>query len=364
MARFLRAVLAFLPILSALLLPLFDASAGPVSLDPPEIQNLQTLLRTDPNAAAQFATIRNLADTALAAQPAPVEKVISEGHLATDPRKIQSTAALKDLPETEALAWSWVVTSDPRYLAGARTYLTAWAKVNQPDGDPINETKFEPMIVAYDLVRTGLQQPDRGLVEAWLRGKAAKLMAVKIRTNNWGCHTVKVVGLIGLTLNDADLTSWAVQNFKNMVEVDIRPDGSTADFHDRDALHYHLYAVEPLLSMARAEARQGTHLFDDAAPSGATLHAAVDFVIPFAEGTQTHIEFVHSKVKFDQQRAKDGEAEYAPHPWDPKTSIEMFSEAAWFLPKYGVLAAQIAGKPGQTYLNWQMVINAVSRKGN
>jgi hypothetical protein len=40
----------------------------------------------------------------------------------------------------------------------------------------------------------------------------------------------------------------------------------------------------------------------------------------------------------------------------------MFSEAAWFIPEYGTLAAELAGKPKEHFFNWRMVINAVSRK--
>jgi hypothetical protein len=36
-------------------------------------------------------------------------------------------------------------------------------------------------------------------------------------------------------------------------------------------------------------------------------------------------------------------------------------KAAWFRPAYGALAAKLAGQTGETFLNWQMVINAISR---
>jgi hypothetical protein len=352
-----RSIMAFLAMAAAF----SNACAGPVSLEPGEIQQLRTLVRADPAAAAQFNLIRASADRALVEQPAPIAHVVSEGHLATDPRKAQTIASLEDLPKTEALAWTWAVTGDSRYLAKAREFLVAWAKVNQPDGDPINETNFEAMIVAYDLTRGEMPQPDRALVEAWLRGKAEKLMAKPIANNNWGGHAAKTVGLIGLTLNDEKFTVWAVRKFKTLIEIEFHPDGSTTDFYERDALHYQLYAIKPLLALARAEARDGVSLFDYAAPSGATLQAGVDFVVPFAEGKKTHIEFVHSKVKFDRERAEDGESEYVPHPWDPQASVEIFCQAAWFQPEYGVLAAKIANHPGQTYFNWPMVVNAVSR---
>ncbi len=347
--------------LASCLVGLSSARGGPVSLDVSEIQQLRALLRADSNAAGEFVPVRALADRALVELPAPVEHVVSEGHLMSDPRKIQSVESLRDMPKMEALAWTWAVTGDGRYLARVDVFLTAWARVNRPDGDAINEAAFGPACVAYDIARGQMPQPDRQLVDAWLRGKAEKLMATPLRDNNWGGHAVKAVGLIGLTLDDAKAISWAAGNFEYLIRTEVHPDGSTTDFYQRDALHYQLGSIVPLLYFARAEARHRVNLFDYAAPSGATLHAAVEFVRPFAEGTKTHVEFAHSKVKFDLERAKDGEAEYMHHQWDPKASIEMFTRAAWFEPQYGVLVAKIAGKPGAPYIGWEMVLNAVSR---
>jgi hypothetical protein len=337
------------------------ACAGSVSLEPSELQQLRLLLRTDPNAAAQFAPLHTLADQAMVDQPAPIQKVVSEGHLASDPRKIQTVASLGDMNKTEALAWTWAVTGDRRYLARAEVFLTAWARVNQPDGDPINESAFRSMCVAYDLTRAAMSQADRQLVDAWLIGKAKKLLGKKQPENNWGGHAVEAVGLIGLTLGNQNAIDWAVDEFKHLMRNEFHANGSTTDFFQRDALHYQLGSVVPLLYFARAEARNGVDLFDYMSWSGAKLRTAVDYVRPFAEGKKVHIEFANSTVQFDRQRANDHELEYTNHLWEPQSAVGMFALAAWFRPEYGKLAAQIAGHPGALYVNWEMVLNAVSR---
>ncbi len=361
-----KAMLAYhrlgLAALAAGLLAIFHARAGVVSLDPQEIQQLRTLVRSDPAAAAVFESLRAAADRTLIEQPDPIQKVTSEGHLASDPRRIESRASLHDLSKMEALGWAWAVTGDSRYFDRLDLYLTAWARVNKPDGDPINESNFDSACVAYDLARGSMPPQDRQLVDAWLQGKADKLMGKNEPDNNWGAHAAKMVGLIGLTIQDPKAVDWAIHRFKHQIKVEFRANGATSDFYERDALFYHLYSITPLLELARAEARAGLNLFDYGAlgSATATLHAGVDFVAPFAEGAQTHIEFLHSASAFDHARAKDGEPAFIPHPWDPKSAVEMFVLAAWFQPKYGALAAQLEGMPGARYVNWDSVLNAVS----
>lgn len=337
--------------------------AGSVSLNKNEVLQLRALIAKDTGAAKQFKPIREMADRALLEQPNPIAHVVSEGHLAKDPEKIRSNAAMKDQDKTLCLAWAWAVTGDKRYAGQCRNFLLAWARTNQPDGNAINETKFEPMIMAYDLVRSDCSESDRLVIDDWLRKKAETLQKRRPGLGgNWYSHRLKIVGLIGFTLGDGSLIQTATVGFRKQIATALEPDGSSLGFHRRDAMHYHLYSIEPLLTLARAADRAGEHLFDYRAPNGASLHHSVDFVVPFAEGQKTHIEFANTRNSFDRKRAKNGETEYQPHLWNPKSSIQMFSEAAWFVPEYGALAARLAGKPKEKFLNWHMVINVVSRR--
>ena len=107
--------------------------------------------------------------------------------------------------------------------------------------------------------------------------------------------------------------------FAGEIAADLEADGASTDFHVRDAMHYHLTSMKPLLTLARAGERHGEHLFDYRGQNGASLHNAVDFVVPFADGSKTHMEFVNSKSNFDRERANNGEKEYQPHSWDPES---------------------------------------------
>ena len=43
---------------------------------------------------------------------------------------------------------------------------------------------------------------------------------------------------------------------KKQIAANLRPDGSSLDFHERDALHYHCYDLEPLLTLAIAASQR------------------------------------------------------------------------------------------------------------
>jgi Alginate lyase len=349
----------------AILLLANRSFAGPASLSGNEITALRSLIATNSEAAGAFDRVRQDANNALQDSPKPIEKIVSEGHLATDPRKVRTKAALPDMDKTLSLAWAWAVTGDQRYLKKGRDFIIAWAQINRPDGDAINETKFAPMIVGYDLLRAEFNEDDRKVADAWFRNKAETLMLrEKGFGGNWPCHRLQIAGLVGFTLNDQSLISQAIDGYRKQVAKDIGPNGACSDFYVRDSLHYQLYSVEPLLTLARACERYGEPLFDYHAPNHGSLHDAVDFVVPFAEGRKTHIEFAHSKSHFDTRRAQDGETEYAPHEWGPRASMWMFMSAAWFRPEYGTLASQLAEATGRKFWDWQMVINSVSHLPN
>ena len=337
--------------------------AGPVSLETNGVLRLRALVVDDPGAAAQFLLVRAAADQALGDTPDPVKAIFMEGHLEKDPKKMRSTAALKDRGKIEALGWAWAATGDERYGAQARRFLLAWAKVNQPDGNAINETFFEPMIVAYDLLRDTFSKADRQIVDDWLRNKAETLWKSTFSVGvggNWYSHRLKIVGLIGLIIGDDSMVQHVTEGYHKQIKAMIKPDGATTEFYVRDSINYHLYSIEPLLTLACAMERRGGKLFDYGDPEGVSLHNAVNFVVPFAEGQKHHIDFANSKSNADHWRAANGESHYAAHPWSPQSSIRMLTQAAWFVPEYGTLAAKVAGKPGQKFIDWRTVINAAA----
>lgn len=338
------------------------ALAGPASLTYAGVAELRELVANDPTAKHLFSKFQRVADGSLGLTPTPIAQVISEGRLAKDPEKIATGRAAQDLDRIEALGWAAVVTRDERYANKAKEFILAWARVNKADGNPINETRFEPVVEAYDLLREKFSPEEQKVVDAWLEEKARQLWAsTRHRDMNWQSQRLKMVGLIGLTLQDTKLWSTATEGFKAQILDNFEPSGASIDFTLRDAIHYHVYAVQPLVTLACAASQRGEDIFTYKAADGSTLRSAVDFVLPYAEGKKQHVEFANTRVLFDKKRAAAGETKYEPHVWDPKKSVDFFAEAGCLDKGYEKTALELAQKKGR-FATWRMVLNSAMRK--
>ena len=338
------------------------AHADAITLYEEEIPALRTLISNDARAQGQFNKLLELADATLPHAPSPIRTVISEGRLKADPDKVRTQKAMKDMQKAEALAWAAIILNDHRYASQAKRYIVAWAENNLSDGNPINETRFEPLVRAYDLMRKRLSKIEQRMIEDWLRAKAHALMNnQRGQTGNWQSHRIKMIGLIAAAIDDPVLWETSQSLFRQHMGRSFDSSGMSADFARRDALHYHLYAVHPLLTFACISTRLNMPVLAYMAPNGASLAGAVDFIIPYAVGQKTHIEFANSKNRFDRTRAEAGESEFSIHPWDPKQSIPIFAEAGCISDKYRSYIEQIAPEIHGGYANWRMVLNRAAQ---
>ncbi|MDR2208209.1 MAG: alginate lyase family protein [Azoarcus sp.] len=340
--------------------------AGPVSLDAAQVEPLRRLVATDPEATAQFNSLRKTADAALKATPQPIPVLISEGKLASDPDKKKTLIALKDMPKAYSLAWAWLIDKNDQYSEKGIEFIKAWAQTNRPDGDPINETNLERLIVAYDILRPQFTPEDQTAIDNWLRDRAIKLWNdPRVHTGNWQSHRLKIVGMIATVVNDEALWNNVVEGFKQQIDVSFLPDGESIDFKSRDSMHYHLYSVQPLLALACVAQQRDLDWYNYRAPDGASLRQTVDFIKPFTDGEKTHMEFAHSSAKFDQTRANAGQKEYMPHEWESCQAGPTFATASCVDPSMADLAVKTWCGNGKSshehYVNWESVVNAVRR---
>jgi hypothetical protein len=131
----------------------------------------------------------------------------------------------------------------------------------------------------------------------------------------------------------------------------IRPDGSTRDFVERDALHYVVYTLEPMLMAAAAA--HGDDWYGDPAVDG-RLALALDWLKPYALGERTHEEFVRSTVEFDRKPANAG-VEGSSGMFDRYKAVYLYWIAARLDPRFQPVSDAVAPPAvwRQRHENWQ-----------
>jgi hypothetical protein len=156
------------------------------------------------------------------------------------------------------------------------------------------------------------------------------------------------------------LIDQTIKMYEKQITQNILPDGSSIDFHERDALHYQLYDMQPLLTLAIAARNNKYDFYNYRSPTRSSLAGAVAFLLPFANGSQTHAEFVNSTVAFDRQRAAAGEGEYkAGRIWNPHAAQPVLELAEQFDPTLLPLIKKLAGSTAKRFPTWQIVLNSV-----
>jgi hypothetical protein len=102
---------------------LISASAQYLSLNKIETKKLISLVNTDKDVKQLYLKMERLANTALTEVPNPIDTIVSEGHLATDPKKIRTVKSLADLHKIYALAISYTITNKDTYKTKCIEYL-------------------------------------------------------------------------------------------------------------------------------------------------------------------------------------------------------------------------------------------------
>jgi hypothetical protein len=288
------------------------------------------------------------------AAPHPLAHVHTEGTLPSDPEREASLAAERDwrIMLDDALAWR--AGAGEAYLKAAQRFLGAWAQTYRPDFNPIDETNLDALIETWAIthdrldpaVRTETERLIRTLGEGYLDRMEAAVRTPDPRQpwkNNWQSHRIKIATLAAVALGDRGLFARARAAFDRHRDANIHPDGEVRDFAQRDAIHYVVYDLEPLLRASLAARRVGEDWYGRT-DGGPPVAAALRWLEPYADGTKTHIEFAHSLVPFDAARAKAG-VEGFTGPFDPARATELFWMAAQFDRRYAPLAAKLGPQP-------------------
>jgi hypothetical protein len=285
-------------------------------------------------------------------QPRAIALIHTEGTLPHQGLWDQSVAAKQDLPLIRNLALIWRSNHDKSTLDHLATLLDAWSTIYQPSYNPIDETDFDILIDAYAITQAVLPTSTRtklaSLVRAWGEGYLDQMQR-RVNPNratwknNWQSHRIKLATLAAAALDDTSLFDKARNQFRIQLNQNLGKSGLTLDFQERDALHYVVYDLEPLVRAAMAAKTRGEDWLNLTADNGATLAAGLDWLLPYAQGKEVHEEYVHSKVKFDYQRQAAGVKGFSGQ-WDPKSSAQLYWMASLLDTRYLSTAQAIAKK--------------------
>jgi len=326
------------------------------------------LVQSSPDAAVWAQKMEKTAEGALGLAPNPIDHIQTAGQLKGSAEKTRTEEALKDIYRLKALEWAFVFTGQKDMEQKAQGYLLAWAKTCQPPENPIDGTNLETFIETYDLVRPDMAPGDQRVMDGWLKNIAQTLLASddvhkKNHINNWQAHRLKIVGMAAFTLGDAGLEKQVLDELKSLMQTNLNADGTTYDFLERDALHYHVYDLEPMIRLAMVYSRaQNLDLYHWKTDNGASIAQCVAFLLPFAEGQKTHAEYVNTQVEFDRKRAWNHEKGHGiGEAFDPKAALHCLELAEFYDPSLKGLVATLAGKPEDRYPTLQILANDVTR---
>lgn len=345
----------------------FSSFAQIVSLNNDEIKKLKAQIKNDGQTKKLYQGFEKAVLNYLNETPNPIDTVRTEGLLKGNPKKEKTRSALADMNKMFALALQYRITDDRKYLNKCAEFLVAWAKTNKPNGDPIDDTNLDKAIEAYDLIRRDLAGKDKQQIEQWLTETAsAEINSKRMKTgrataiNNWNAHRLKEVGEIGYVLNNQEFIKWTIENLKSHININLFPDGTSLDFKERDAMHYHIYDLEPMLKLAIMINRaKGPDFYTYQSPKGSSIKKSVEWLIPYINGEKQHEEYVHTTVKFDRDRAKNNEPGFAPGTmFKPDLALPVLKLAVYFDVKQADLLKKLINNRN----DWQTILDEIKRE--
>jgi multidrug resistance efflux pump len=218
---------------------------------------------------------------------------------ATDERLKVTRKSLRDAETTSLLSLAFFISNKPAYLEKAKELLLDWAKTYKSNGHPINETRLEGFLWSYDLLRCYFSLDEQEIINKWLKDiQTAKHkwdFGPTSFQNNLQTHQLKMLLMLDRLLDDEASLKSDRETLQIHLVNNLQEDGVSYDYKERNALHYHLYNLEPWLEIALLEPEYKK-----------SVNKAYDFLVKQIKDDNIHNQFVNSKQKIDKKRAAGG----------------------------------------------------------
>jgi len=290
------------------------------------------------------------ADTQLARGMNVRAVVHTQGLLPHEGDRDASLLAQEDWRQTLTQALAFRVSGVDAYGDKAAAYIEAWLPAYRSSANPVDEADLVRFLFGLDLVRDRLRRPVAALVQPFGADLAQAYLDPGRRVgdgstllNNWHSHRVKLATAGAYLSGRRALIAEARAAFMAHVASNVRDDGSTYDFAQRDAMHYVVYTLEPLL-MAASMARAHGDDWYGAPEIAGRLPSALEWLGPYARGERQHEEFVRSTVKFDARRAAAHVKGYSGL-WQPDEAADLYWIAAHLDARFAPMAARFQARP-------------------
>ena len=245
--------------------------------------------------------LQQAADKLLLKDAHPVSHLASAGKSQINDSQLRaSREAFKDADRAAVLALAYHVTHQVDYFNASRNILIQWAKMNVPTGNPIDETRLEGMLWAYDLIACSLTPEENVLVLNWFRHMRSKKMAWVFgpitNSNNHRVHQLKMLLILDEVIGSQHDVDLVVKDARRYSTINLdNKTGASIDYALRSALYYHNYVMQPWLEIALV-----SHCCTKEVTQG------FEFLSQHLLSDQIHGEFHHSTAKIDALRARGG----------------------------------------------------------
>ena len=283
--------------------------------------------------------------------PQPLATLHTQGTLAHQGVYDQSSKAKQDWAAALDLALGARLSGNRQWHEQAAKILAAWLQGYQSSFNPIDDAELYRLFLAFDLLAAQFKASIFPVFVEFSRRLATGYLDRMPRlkggtaTNNWQSHRVKLATLAAFMSGERSLIDAARRAFAKQLSDNITADGSVIDFYRRDALHYVVYDLEPLLMSALAAKTHGEDWYELRGSTGAGLKQALRWLEPYAMGLKTHQEFANTTVRFDRERAAASLTGFSGL-WEPFNAQDTYALAARLDPDFIALSHKLT--PGFT----------------